>query len=120
LPRSDLQRVRYRLEDGELLREVWWVLDRAPDSEPVEQPLLEGLDEFSLRFLDQTDEWRESWPPTGAGVSGPTGLPRAVEISLDAEGVGELVWLVRLADSPAFALRSLGGPAPGDVLQDVH
>ncbi len=118
LPRSDIQRVRYRLEDGDLKRETWWVLDRAPDSAIVEQPLLDHVQEFTLRFLDQTNEWRETWPPTGAGVVGPVGLPRAVEISVETDQFGKLLWLTRLAGSAAFFLQNQ--EQQGDPHDDDH
>jgi len=118
LPRSDIQRVRYRLEDGTMKRETWWVLDRAPDSAPVEQSLLDKVKTFSLRFLDQSEVWRDTWPPTGAGVVGPAGLPRAVEISLETEQSEKLLWLVRLASSATFILQNPG--AQGDFHEDDH
>lgn len=109
LPRSDIQRVRYLLEDGELTRETWWVLDRAPDSEPVRHKVLDHVRDFKLRFLDQRNEWRETWPPSGAGVVGPPGLPRAVEVGVDVEPFGKLVWLTRLAASATYVAQNAGG-----------
>lgn len=96
--RSSLQRVRYAAEDDKLLRQAWKVLDRSPDSEAVQQVLYEPLQAFSLRYLDQTDQWRETWPPvvsTTAATSTPAGLPRVVEVTLESKDFGKLVWLFR-------------------------
>lgn len=83
-PRSTLQRVGYRLDDGEIIRSHWLVLDRLQISEPVETTLLENVDTFRLRFLNGDDEWIESWPDpddqTGQMVDA---RPRAVEVTLE-------------------------------------
>jgi general secretion pathway protein J len=65
LPRSDLQRVQWRLgEEGTLERAFWTVLDRAEDSRPLVQAVLEGVDAFAVTVIDaEGAEW-EAWPPT--------------------------------------------------------
>ena len=50
-PRSNLQRVNYRVEDGALWRDSYPVLDRAPDTEPQQVRLLEGVEVLELVFL---------------------------------------------------------------------
>jgi len=94
--RPALQRVAYRLEDGILIRSYWPVLDRLLEEEPVETELLEGVREFTLRFLDEDGEWQEQWP--SAGIPGdPRLLPRAVEIVLELEDWGEVTRLLEVA-----------------------
>jgi general secretion pathway protein J len=97
--RSNIQRVAYVPDQERLLRRTWRVLDRAQDSEPDDHVLVEGLQRFALRFLDEGDEWQERWPPqaqggteTAAGVD----LPRAVEIQLELDELGTLNWLFML------------------------
>jgi general secretion pathway protein J len=90
LPRGTLQRVAYRLEEGELVRYYWPVLDRTLSSNPVAHALLEGVDTVEFRFMQENGEWADEWPP--ASRAGPLGLrlrPRAVEVivSLDDEGI---------------------------------
>lgn len=90
LPRGTLQRVAYRLEDGELIRYYWPVLDRTLSNEPVVHALLDGVDNVEFRFMQENGEWADEWPP--ADRVGPLGLrlrPRAVEIvvSLDDQGI---------------------------------
>ncbi len=50
-PRSSLQRVAYRVEDGVLIRSQWPVLDRMLEAEASELELLDRVEEFRLRFL---------------------------------------------------------------------
>ena len=90
LPRSTLQRVAYRLEDGELVRYYWPVLDRTLSNEPIANALLDGVENVEFRFMRENGEWTGEWPPTPQdGALGLRLRPRAVEIvvSLDDEGV---------------------------------
>lgn len=75
---TSLQRLHYRLEDGELFRESWPVLDRGPRLEPFRQRLLDRVEEMEVRFLDRQGQWHRSWPPTDAGRP-PGGVPAAGE-----------------------------------------
>jgi general secretion pathway protein J len=95
LPRSDLQRVAYRLDGTELVRLAWQVLDRAQDAAPLEMPLLTGVAAVEVRFFDHALEWRPEWPPPLPGEEAPA-LPRAVEITLELEDWGRVTRLLRL------------------------
>lgn len=98
LPRGTLQRAAYRLEDGELVRYYWTVLDRTLSNEPVGVTILDGVESLVFRYLVDSGDWIEQWPPTNA--PGPLGLrqrPRAVEIILTLEDEGELRRLVEVA-----------------------
>lgn len=94
-PRSDLQRVAYRLKDGKLWRLTWPDLDRAPQSQPQETNVLYGIDdevqEFQVRFFDAKDGWVESWPPkaTNGLPRNAQELPRGVEVRLLLKKRGE-------------------------------
>lgn len=91
-PRSNFQRVAYRLTGGELLRQSWPFLDRAPGQEPFSELLLGRVSSFQVRFLNSTGSWLEQWPPEGE----PVVLPRAAEISLELEDLGRIRRLVVL------------------------
>lgn len=98
LPRGTLQRSAYRLEDGELSRFHWRVLDRTVNNEPVETVLLDGVERIEFRYLTAGGEPAEQWPP--ANVPGPAGFrlrPRAVEIVLTLTDEGEIRRLVEIA-----------------------
>jgi general secretion pathway protein J len=107
--RSEIQRVAYVPDQDILLRRTWRVLDRAQDTEPDEQRLVESMSLFSMRFLDQANEWQESWPPaTGLGEAAP-GLPVAVEVQLELDELGILTWLFRLPQDYVPSVLAAGG-----------
>jgi general secretion pathway protein J len=106
-PRSSLQRVGYAFEDDALVRYSWQVLDRAQDSLPLQQPLTEAVSYMSVRYLSPGGEWHSSWPAEDTGTIGQAVLvnplagkkvvlPKALEITLEHDHFGELVWLFRL------------------------
>jgi general secretion pathway protein J len=111
--RSDLQRVAYVPDQETLLRRTWRVLDRAQDSVPDEQKLMEGLRRFSMRFLDEANEWQERWPPAQNPGSAPAtpGFPKAVEVQVELDDVGTLSWLFQMPDNAVASPQGL--PAGG-------
>ena len=112
MPRSDLQRVSYYVEEEKLMRLYWPVLDKTADAEPVRTELIGGVKELKLRFLDPNPlstnglggEWVDNWSsaasvvlpnqPTPPPTKNP--LPAAIEITLDLDGWGEIVRLYEL------------------------
>ncbi|MDJ0814090.1 MAG: type II secretion system minor pseudopilin GspJ [Woeseiaceae bacterium] len=97
LPRSTLQRVAYRIEEDDLLRYHWGVLDRTYSNEPIITVLLEGVDSLFFRFYDGTGTGSEVWPPQQQGGSGMRLRPRAVEIVLSLPDQGEITRLLEVA-----------------------
>ena len=98
LPRGTLQRAAYRLEDDELVRYYWRVLDRTLNNEPVSVTILDDVESILFRYLLDTGDWIEQWPPPTA--PGPLGLrqrPRAVEIILTLQDEGEIRRIVEIA-----------------------
>lgn len=98
LPRSTLQRVTYRIEENQLVREYGYVLDRTMSGEPARAVLLDNVERASFRFLDNNRRWHEQWPPIG--YSAPDVLrvrPIAVEVTLELEDWGEIKRLVEVA-----------------------
>ncbi len=103
LPRSTLQRVAYYLDEDQLVRAAWPVLDRTGAVEPNELVLLSGVESIDVRFLAGLDQlevnrnsqidrryWQENWIPD---LSRPDALvepPLAVEIRLQMFDWGEL------------------------------
>jgi general secretion pathway protein J len=98
LPRGTLQRSAYRIEDDELIRYHWRVLDRTINNEPIETVLLDGVESIEFRYLTTDGEGSEQWPP--ANVAGPAAFrlrPRAVEVVLTLFNEGEIRRLVEVA-----------------------
>ncbi len=98
LPRGTLQRSAYRLEEDELIRYHWMVLDRTLANEPLDVALLDGVESLLFRFLQDNGQWTEQWPP--ADRPGPLGArqrPRAVEIILTLSAEGQIRRLLEIA-----------------------
>jgi general secretion pathway protein J len=94
--RSNLQRVAYGIRDGALVRAYWNVLDRAQDSQPLESVLLDEVDKLELRFLDDKNKWRDSWPSAQLGGQPSVVPPKAVEVTLETKAEGRITRLFRV------------------------
>ena len=88
--RSTLQRVVWRIEDEQLQRGYWPVLDRSGELPPIERVVVDGVLELDLRFLDLTagaPRWSTNWP---ADEVTPEALPVAIEVTLETRGMGRV------------------------------
>lgn len=74
-PRADLQRVAYVLEDGDLKRLSWPMLDGTAPADAA--TLIENVGAAQVQFKDDKGDWRSDWTATDAMA-----LPRAVELRL--------------------------------------
>ncbi len=90
--RSNLQRIAYGIEDEQLMRASWLVLDRAQDSEATSGPLFEGVDVIKFSYLDHQLAWQSEWPVRNLtqATASPPGLPRAIELIIESEQWGEI------------------------------
>ena len=103
-PRSNLQRINYRLEDGGLWRDSYAVLDRAADTEPQTVLLLDEVDDLQLTFLPvlealqvqtggttiDTANWSENWVAGSSEPGQDLAPPVAIEMMLQLEDWGEV------------------------------
>lgn len=87
LTRSSLQRVRYVLEDNELSRLSWKLVDHTDDTEPVTMLLLKNVESFELRFLGKNGAWEENWGSNND-------LPIAIELKLEHKHWGKIKRLI--------------------------
>jgi general secretion pathway protein J len=86
--RSSLQRVAWELEEENLYRLSWPILDRTDDEDPYRTKILSGIESFNIELFH--NKWHEQWPPTENTSSQP-GLqsqasqtpPKAVRITID-------------------------------------
>lgn len=91
LPRGTLQRAAYRLEDGELLRYHWNVLDSTTANEPIVTELLQDVDSLLFRYRMHDGDWTEQWPPQGMQGSIAWRIrPQIVEVVLTLPDEGEI------------------------------
>lgn len=103
-PRSNLERVVYAMDGGDLRRARYDVLDRAANSVPHTRVLLADSGPLRMRYLACDANWHEQWPPREvAACAGATAradwLPRAVEFRIAPDGLGEIRRIVELPAS---------------------
>jgi general secretion pathway protein J len=101
MPRSNMQRVAYRLNEDKLEKLVWLQLDRAADAEPQAREILNGIKSIELRFWagGEDKDWPEAWPIDPLAEYD-TSLPYVVEMVLDTEDMGKIRRLFRLSIEP--------------------
>ena len=78
-PRSNMQRVTYRLDEGRLHRYQYEMTDGGSISEPA--ILLDDINGLELRFRDKRGQWVSNWQTERF-----SDLPRAVELRFDQNG----------------------------------
>ncbi len=91
--RSEVARVRYYQEEGQLWRAHWPYPDRAEGSEAVKTALLSEMDALEVRYLFFNDEkqaeWSREWPPLSVALGSPR-LPRAIEMTFEHKRYGKI------------------------------
>ncbi len=96
LPRPELQRVSYSIENGALMRSYTPELDATLSTLPIKRKLIDHVKSFGMRFMDAGHNWQSQWPAqTVGGVDQQTivlrYLPVAVEVTLELDDVGVLM-----------------------------
>lgn len=96
--RSNLRRIAWQSEDENLIRLAWPILDQAGFVVPERRPMLDGVQQFQLRYLASGREsggkalpWRNQWLEPE--------LPAAVEFNLELQGIGAIRRVVQFADN---------------------
>ena len=94
--RAEVQRVAYVVEDGDLYRAWWSVLDRASDSEPTLQRLLSGIEQIEFFALDASGTEHTYWPLLGEQPGTDERRLAAIIMRLESKpfGVVERIWPV--------------------------
>lgn len=118
--RSELQRVAYRVVDGDLYRDYWPERNQGLTETPAGSlRLLQDVEAMSFRFLPVgalpvEDAWSREWPPVindSVGAESPgddvqavdelaTRLPAAVEVQLQSAALGNISRVFLLAAAP--------------------
>lgn len=78
--RSDLQRVEYRFQDGNLVRRSWSAPDAGPGTLVAEQQLMSNLETISVRY-GKAQVWQDDWIVPAASTDTP--LPDKVEFTFE-------------------------------------
>lgn len=95
--RSTLQRVRYQLSDGNLVRLTWPVLDQTTSTIPTQRKLLSGVVDLVFTYLDEQGHFEQNWNAGGQNIAS---LPRAVRITLTLKNWGTLSQLYLIPGQP--------------------
>jgi prepilin-type N-terminal cleavage/methylation domain-containing protein len=94
LPRSELQRVSYSIENGALMRSYSMELDATGANVPIKRKLVDHVRSFTMRFMDAGHQWQTQWPPITAGAQQSMTLrmrPVAIEITIELDDWGILM-----------------------------
>jgi general secretion pathway protein J len=100
LPRSELQRVNYLLQDDKLIRTHLPILDAAGELPTVRQELLSGVESISFRYMDAGHTWRDNWQ--SGGLAGDARNPQmrwrpvAIELTLVLRDLGDIVRIIEI------------------------
>ena len=109
-----LERVRWRLEDGRLWRDVWPAIDSPADVKPEAVPIVSDVK--SLRWRFWRDGWQKSW-------NEPDQQPEGVELTLTMQNGETWRWVfttpgarpdVTVAAETEHAAEPEKAPAPGE------
>ena len=76
------QRIGYRLEQGRIVLLRWPTPDQAVQVKAIRYTILEGVSEFTWRYLDASGNWQTQWQAGNVATS----LPEAAELSLTLTG----------------------------------
>ena len=101
--RSDLQRVGYSFFNGSIVRTYWPVLDRAQNTVPQTQQLLEGVQEFEITGINVQGEEVSDWSGSlGVTESQTQDLLIGIKISIAVHPFGsiERLWSLPVTRLP--------------------
>jgi len=101
LPRPELQRVSYSIENGALMRSYTPELDATLAVVPIKRKLIDHVKSFSMRFMDAGHNWQTQWPVPTLGVGQQSLMlrirPVAVEVTIELEDWGVLMRHIEVA-----------------------
>ncbi|GAA3920159.1 type II secretion system minor pseudopilin GspJ [Litoribacillus peritrichatus] len=100
LKKSNYQRVAYKLDEDKLIRVIWPVLDRAADTEPRTQTLLEGIVSAEVKVWDaEAKVWLSEWPNSDQTSQTPqtkSELPDGISLEIKTETDRVYRWIEQI------------------------
>ncbi len=120
-PRSEVLRVRYYLDDEQLMRAYWPIADRAPDAQPQTSVMLAKVKSFAVEYVfanststatsgTAQQQTSDVWPPDPASNPDAPLLPSAIKITFEVERYGELYRWFQILNQAPVSTGSLAGP----------
>ncbi|GAB3375877.1 type II secretion system protein GspJ [Azotobacter armeniacus] len=99
-PGASIERVRYRLRDGRLIRESSPLIDTPAGTKWHSAILMEALADFDVRFFYNRN-WIDQWPPLrgSAGQVSSAMLPQALELIIKTDRYGPVAQIVLLPNA---------------------
>lgn len=94
-PRSQLQRVQYRLVDKKLVREHWLSLDQGIEEEPFASVMLNEVESFEVHLIDSAEKKVETWP-TVESIG--RGSPIALSFIIEMNDIGSIQRILEIPD----------------------
>lgn len=92
--RSEMQRVRYRLDGEKLVRETWPMLNQAPNVQPSRSVLLDGVNDMQIHYVADNGERSIIWPlAEGSNIQVATqksNLPKVIIIDVKIRFFGQM------------------------------
>ena len=97
-PRSSLERIAYGIDDDQLVRYSYPILDRTVEPTPLRQILLKDVTSLSVSFMDQFGQVSPNWPPLNAEPHKYDRIdPVAITITLDTKHWGKIKRVIGIA-----------------------
>lgn len=97
LPRTEEVRIGYRYIEESIWRDTWYSPRETDQEEARPQRILTDVTNMNVRVLPPNatslaaGPWLQEWPPAQGGATEP--LPRAVEVTLELDDMGEVTRL---------------------------
>ena len=97
---SHFQRLGYMVRNGQLIRQVWPVLDRVLAIEPEEMVLLDGVSQFEVTVFDKMNQPQRTWPirlgTSKFASQKPFYMPNAIRLTYQLKGQGNITLTVAI------------------------
>lgn len=97
-PRAELERVSWQPDAGALVRLRYVGLDRGSRETPREDLRLDAVSQLRIEALATDGRWTSRWPEPGEDADG---LPRALRVEFELEGLGRIERVLELAGQAA-------------------
>ncbi|MCO7225198.1 type II secretion system minor pseudopilin GspJ [Pleionea sp. CnH1-48] len=99
LPRTEMERLSYRVSDDALVREQWLALDIASEDQKVERPILSDVKSLVIEYYSD-EQWHEDWPIDQDEQVALHQVPEAVKMKIELNDFGLLEQVYIIPSGP--------------------